>query len=152
MMDAATILQVRRWTGEVANSSYTDAELTVIIERYPTQDADGEDQLLDEWDEGYTVGSGGTPVLNPDWTPTYDLHAAAADVWDEKAADAAKRFTFSADGASYNRNEVYRACVEQGQMHRSLSSFDQVKTKVGDLTDAAEQGIAFEDWESGEEI
>jgi hypothetical protein len=131
---------------------HTDAEITEIIERYPIADIDHQDPYLDEWEEGYPLGSGSGDMMNPDWTPTYDLHLAAADIWDEKAANAASKFTFAADGASYNRNEVYQACKEQASIQRSQADSDsaQPRKERPSASDQAEE--AFEEWESGEEI
>ena len=149
------ILQVRRWTGEVQSGSgsigMTDAEIEEIILRYPCIDSSGEVPYLYPGDEGYIAGSGGGLVSNPDWVPTYDLHHTSADIWDGKAASAAAKFSFSADGASYNRNQVYLACTEQAAIHRSLTVLDQIRTAPLKVS-SDEDSIAFEDRESGEDI
>lgn len=76
------ILQVRRWVDDVAApQTYTDAAIKAIIETYP---------LLDERGvEPYYFDMTTTPPTKtetPGWYPTYDLHAAAAHIWEEKAA------------------------------------------------------------------
>ena len=45
---------------------------------------------------GWTDTSTSPPTLseNDDWIPTYDLHAAAADVWQEKGAAVAEDLAF----------------------------------------------------------
>lgn len=53
------------------------------------------------------------------WTPTFDLYAAAAEGWRWKAAKAAERFSFSADGASYNRDQIYAHCLAQVKSYSS---------------------------------
>lgn len=45
------------------------------------------------------------------WTGTYDLNAAAAEGWRWKAAKAAGQFAFSSDGQTFNRNQIYEACL-----------------------------------------
>lgn len=45
-----------------------------------------------------------------DWIPTYDLNRGAAEGWRWKAAKAASRFDFGADGAQYSRSQVVAAC------------------------------------------
>ena len=52
---------------------------------------------------------------NPDWTPTYDLNAAAADIWVEKAGVFAGDFDFAADGASYTRSQAYEQAMKQAR-------------------------------------
>jgi hypothetical protein len=148
---ADMIKQVRRWAAEPNPATYSDVDLKLIIERYPVADANGQDPFIDEWDEGYQVGSGsGGPEPNPDWKETYDLHLAAADVWDEKAAANVAKFSFSADGASYDRNQVYQACKEQAATQRSLSDGDSTQPRKEKASNTDEETIAFEDWESGE--
>jgi len=71
-----------------STNGYTDSVLTETIERYPVRDSDG---LAPDDD---------------DWTDTYDLNAAAADVWTEKAAALAVRFDFTADGSTFHRSQA----------------------------------------------
>jgi len=101
---AAQIAQLRRMAAEPLTTTYSDALLTTYIETYPIPD--GEGHFPGEEDEDY-------------WTPTYDLHAAAADIWDEKAAAVADRHDFSADGGSYNRSQVYDQAIKQARYHRA---------------------------------
>ena len=56
------------------------------------------------------------------WQPTYDLNAAAAMGWEIKAASVASRFTFSADGQTYNRSEIHAACLMQADRYRRRKS------------------------------
>ena len=64
------IARLRRMTNEPTQSPYSDALMAAYLEAWPLTDSNG---------------------LNPDtggssWTEAYDLHAAAADIWEEKAA------------------------------------------------------------------
>lgn len=52
---------------------------------------------------------------------SYNLNAAAADAWRMKAAQAAKRFSFSTDNHSVQANQVYEHCMEQAQYYGGLS-------------------------------
>lgn len=52
------------------------------------------------------------------WTPTWDLHRGAAEGWRWKAAKAASRFQFSADGASFNRQQVIEHCERMSAQYR----------------------------------
>ena len=78
---ASMRFQVRRWTNEPDESTYTDALLSSLIECYPLQDERGVDPYYYD-----TTTDPPTQVATRGWYPTYDLHAAAADIWDDKAA------------------------------------------------------------------
>ena len=43
---------------------------------------------------------------------SYDLRAAAADAWRERAAGRASGYDFGADGAQYSRSQWFRHCME----------------------------------------
>jgi hypothetical protein len=103
----AQLSQLRRMVGEPLSTTYTDAILTTYIERYPHIDQYGE-QPLDAYGEA-----------NADWTATYDLAAAAADVWEEKAALVVGKFDFSANGGSYNQSQQYDQYMKQCRYYRS---------------------------------
>ena len=109
---AAMILQVRGWTNEPDDTTYDDDAITVFIERYP---------LLDERGEvPYTFDTSTEPPTeeaNDLWLATYDLHAAAADIWQEKAAVVAQDFDFSADGGNYSRSQVVAQFERQARYH-----------------------------------
>ena len=91
---AAQVAELRRMIAEPTTTTYTDDTLAGYIERYPLIDEQGE--------KPYTLSSASPPaqVVNTDWIPTYDLHAAAADVWTEKAAGVACKFDFDGKSAS----------------------------------------------------
>jgi len=84
-VSATDIAAVRRMTA-VTNTEYTDDALTAIIELYPLPDIKGNFPYTDQGE------------VNTDWTARYDLHSAAADVWEEKAAALAAKYDFNADG------------------------------------------------------
>lgn len=114
---AEQIARVRRMAAEPTANTYTDADIQGYIEAYP---------LLDERGQApYTWNTATEPPAqdaNEDWIPTYDLHAAAADIWDEKAALLASRFDFSADGGNYSRSQEYEQAMKQARYHRSRRS------------------------------
>lgn len=103
---AADIATIRRMTA-VTVTDYPDSTVASIIENHPVADAAGHWPL--------TVDG----LANADWTPRYDLHAAAADIWEEKASILAARFDFSADGSSYQRSQAYTQAMQQSRWHRS---------------------------------
>jgi hypothetical protein len=105
-VSAADIAAIRRMTA-VTNTEYSDDEVTDIVERYPVADAAGNFPTTPDGE------------VNADWTPRYDLHAAAADIWDEKASSLAARYDFTADGSTYHRSQAYNQAMQQARWHRS---------------------------------
>jgi len=110
---AAQISQLRRMTAEPTTTTYSDATLTTYIESYPCVDENGESPRV----ESTTVF--GEMMDNPDWTATYDLHMAAAAIWEEKAALHAAKFDFGADGGDYTRSQQHEFAMQQVRHHLS---------------------------------
>lgn len=112
---SAQIAELRRYVAEPGDTNgYTNAVLTAIIERYPLLDDRGQ--------EAYTWNTATTPpsqTANTGWIPTYDLMAAAGDVWHEKAAAVVAQYDFSADGASYHRSQTHAAMMAQVRFFRA---------------------------------
>jgi hypothetical protein len=52
---------------------------------------------------------------------SYDLNAAAAQVWRLQAGQAAGKYTFAADGASYHRSDWFKHCKEMAAYYDALS-------------------------------
>ena len=107
LVTAAQISQLRRMVAEPTTATYDDATLTTYIERYPHIDQFGE-LPLDAWG-----------LANANWTATYDLAAAAADVWEEKAAIVAGKFDFAANGGNYSQSQQYEQYMNQCRYYRS---------------------------------
>lgn len=104
-------------TGEPTTTTYSDAAIQGYIEAYPLLDALGQEPY--SWD---TSTEPATQDANESWVATYDLHAAAADIWEEKAAVVYARFDFSADGGNYSRSQEHTHCMLQARYHRSRRS------------------------------
>lgn len=115
-MSATTeqIAQLRRMVDEPTADTYTDEDLAGYVEKHPLLDERGEVPYT--WD---TSTSPPTQTANDDWIPTYDLHAAAAEIWEEKAAAPAGDYDFQADGGQYSRSQVFEQCMEQARYHRA---------------------------------
>jgi len=111
---AAQIARLRRMVNEHDDTTYDDDLITEYIERSP---------LMDErCQEPYTWDASTEPPeqeVNESWVPTYDLNAAAADIWDEKAAAVVQDFNFSADGGRYDRSQVAEMYVKRAKYYRS---------------------------------
>lgn len=110
---AEQIARLRRMAGESNPTTYSDSDIAAYIERYPILDALGNDP----WVESETTPT--TLIANPDWTATYDLNAAAADLWAEKAAGLAARYDFSTQGQSFSRSQGYEMAQKQSRYYRS---------------------------------
>ncbi len=114
---ADDVARLRRMTNEPTETTYTDELMAAYLEAWPLTDSNG---------------------LNPDtggssWVEAYDLHAAAADIWEEKAATFQEKHDFQADGASYSANQMYENAMKQANDHRAKQKA-QVKRAVNQST------------------
>lgn len=114
---AEQIAELRRKVGEPTYDNYSDAVLSEYIERYPLVDSAGEAPYIDD---------GGELVENEYWTATYDLNAAAAAIWGEKAGALAVNYDFSADGATYHRSQAYKQAQEQARYYSARRSIKTI--------------------------
>ena len=103
---------------------YTDDVLGYYIGLHPVTDSNGIDMNENDWllyldyrnsETSYAdlVSTGALPV----WTPTWDLHAAAADIWEEKAALVQTYYNYSADGGNYSQSQLFQTAMEQSRYH-----------------------------------
>lgn len=114
---AAQIAQVRRMVAESSTDTYDDDAITAYIEAHPLLDQNGEEPTYLDYST-----TPPTATENDDWIPTYDLHAAAADILEEKAASWLEKYDFSADGGSYSRSQVHDMLMKQVRYHRMRRS------------------------------
>ena len=124
--------RLRRMTN-TSTTDYSDDELADYINRYPCEDARGENP----WIESTTTP--GTLETNPDWVAAYDLNAAAADVWAEKAAAVAGDFDFSADGGNYSRSQKYELAMQQSRYYRSRRNPSTITLRPEPLSQGTEE-------------
>ncbi len=132
------IARLRRLVNEATEETYSDETLAEYIEAHPLEDARGEGP----WVESETTP--GTLEINPDWTPTYDLNAAAADVWEEKAGTLAQDFDFSADGGNYSRSQAYEQAMKQTRYFRSKRSIKTITQRPEPLAQGSEETLSHE--------
>ena len=111
---AAQIARLRRMVNEPTSTTYSDTTLAEYIETSPLLDERGQEPFT--WD---TTTEPPTKEANDTWFPTYDLAAAAADVWQEKAAAPAEDFDTDADGADLKRSQAYEQAMKQARYYRS---------------------------------
>lgn len=105
--------KLRRMTNETKSTTYTDPEMTAYLEACPVTDENGEAPRVP------STTTPGAMMVNPDWTATYDLHAAAAMIWEEKAAIASSNVDFEADGASYSDSQTFEQAMKMVRFHLS---------------------------------
>jgi glutamine synthetase len=97
----ALIAKLRRMIAEPTFTTYTDDDLEDVIEEHAVLDS-----------EGYAPES-------DDWTATYDLNAAAAELWEEKATAFVGLYDFNADGGSFNRSQAYNQAMKMARHYHS---------------------------------
>jgi hypothetical protein len=114
---AAQISQLRRMIAEPTTATYSDEVLSGYLASYPLMDERGEEPYT--WD---TATEPPTQTPNPNWIPSYCLHSAAGDLWDEKASAWAGQHDFGAAGASFSRSQVYNQMMAKVRYHRSRRS------------------------------
>lgn len=114
---AGDLARLRRMVAEPGTATYTDSLLVTTISNYPLVDVTGRWPLL-------TSGSANTA-----WVATYDLAAAAADIWQEKATNYVGMFDFTADGASFQKSQVPDQYAKQARLwssRRAMGSHDLI--------------------------
>lgn len=117
--------KLRRMVDEPDDTTYADSDLSDYIEQYPTLDPLGTDPLeVDYSTEPPTISE------RSGWIPTYDLHAAAAEIWLEKSAAVAEDYNFSADGSTLSRGDVQKQYREHAARHRAQRKPGTVKMRV----------------------
>lgn len=70
---------------------------------------------------------------------SFDINAAAADIWRRKASHYATAFDFSTDNHSVSRSQVYQHCLEMAQRYEGLgaTSIQSVSLWRSDMDDVA---------------
>ena len=98
---AEQVSRMRRMCAEPEITTYMDSDLAAVIESHPLTDSEGRDPTHTEW------------------VATYDMHAAATDIWQEKAAALASAFDFGADGGTYSRSQLQENALKQARYHNA---------------------------------
>ncbi len=70
----------------------------------------------------------------------YDLQAAAREVWLRKAAHLHGAINFTADGHSFNREQLYRHCLEMAKIHGYGGQFKLATQQRTDLVGSDDSG------------
>jgi hypothetical protein len=119
---AAMAARLRKMVDEPTEATYDDDLIDDYIESYALLDVLG----TDPYEIDFTTEP---PSLSErdEWIPTYDLNAAARDIWEEKAAAVAENFDFSADGGKYSRSQKYDQYMKKARFHGSRRSMKTIK-------------------------
>jgi uncharacterized protein with WD repeat len=118
---ADMITKFRRMINEPTAINYSDDELETYIESWAVDDEfDNKALILDYSTTPYSY------ITNTSWVPTYDLNAAAAEIWEEKAADIQDEFDFSAEGGNYTRSQKYQQAINMASRYKSHSKAKSV--------------------------
>lgn len=108
----------------------TDEQIGDVIERYPLPDAFGTEPYT--WDESSTPPSRSE---NTNWVPTYDLNAAAADIWEEIAAGYVGDFDFATNDQRFDRSQKHKQAMAQVRYYRSKRAPTSIKMAGESKTD-----------------
>ena len=119
---AAQIAQVRRMVAEPTTTTYSDVLITGFIEAYPLIDELGTNPYY--WTQ---VAGVPTKTTDPQWVETYDMNAAAAEIWTEKAAALSAKYDFAADGGNYHRSQAYKQALDQAKFYKAKASIKTIK-------------------------
>jgi hypothetical protein len=122
LVTQAQIDELRKMVDEPDPETYSDDDLTIMVEKYPMIDELGQDPYY------YTfLGTVPTKAIMQGWIPTYNLNMAAADVWEHKAAQVAGKYDFSADGGQYSRSQAYNQAMQMAKYYRGRGGATTVK-------------------------
>lgn len=128
------VRRLRRMVAELGTETFTDSVLVEHIEQYPLEDIQGEAPTIEDTDSGEFI-------VNPDWIPTYDLNAAAAEIWDQKAGAIAGNFDFTADGGSYHRSQAVKAYENRARHYRSRRAITTITQRPEPLKHGTEEEL-----------
>lgn len=119
---AAMRAQLRRMVDEPTTTTYTDDTLNGIIETYPLTDERGVDPY---WYD--TSQDPPQQVATEGWIPGYDLHAAAAQIWEEKASAVAENFAYPTIEGTFDHARQFDSYSRKARYHRSRRSMRTAK-------------------------
>ena len=120
-VDAADIAKLRAMVDDTdSEQTYTDADLEAAVLAQPLDDVN----LIPPPQTGATD----VPPEDSAWIPTYDLHRAAADLWDQKAAKESGSYDFKqgAAGQAFTRSQLFKQALRMARHFRSLAPMKSV--------------------------
>ena len=115
-MSTPHLTQLRLFAGAAQDPQLDDETLEALLAQWAVIDADGR------------------APTDAEWEPTYLLAGAIADAWEAKAAAASSRAAFSADGSSFQRDQVYKHCRQMADTYRARAATQAQALPGGGLT------------------
>ena len=117
---------------------------------FKLDDAAGTNQPGTSWTADY---SRGVVTFNADTLGSsmlltgrsYDLNAAAADVWRYKAANDAKMYSFSAGGQTFTRNQFYEHCRQMATYYEGQAAPTSISLYRSDIDPSGESNDQYSD-------
>ena len=128
-VSADDLSDLRRLVNEPTQTPYSDAILTRYLGRYPTVD-----------DNGMESGEDG-------WVAGYDFHAAASDIWTEKASLVQMYYDFQADGGRYSQSQLYEMAMDKSRYHaarRKVTSKSTFKKPDENTDNLSDDGLIYD--------
>ena len=124
------IARLRRMVDEPDSTTYTVADLVCYLMRHAKKDIHGEMPMQ--------AASAGGVELNDDWVTSFDLNAAAGDIWEEKAAVEAAGTDFVSGRSRHMLSQKHKNMMARARRFWSLRtarSFAVVGAQLdGDIT------------------
>ncbi len=96
--------RLKAMTASASEPTLTNTEIDALLTQYSVEDADG----LAPSDE--------------DWTPTYNMRAAAAEGWRWKAGRCANLVSADLDGDRLSSNQIYDHCLAMVKQYAGAAS------------------------------
>ena len=124
---AATLKRLRRMTAEPTEALYTDEDLCLLLQEFPTAQKVGQN--------AWTANSSLVNVV------VWDIHAAAARIWEEKVAILIGQgsYDIDADGQTLHRDQKLQQYRQQLAYHTARRRVRSVKILVNPPDRAAYQ-------------
>ena len=111
-VDANLIAELRTMIAEPTTATYSNADLAALVARYP---------LIDQYEQ---------EPNDLTWIPTYDLNAAAANLWGKKAAAFAGLYDFTADGGTFHRSQAAQEMRKQARYYSARRAPSSLRIHV----------------------
>jgi hypothetical protein len=119
----AQVAELRLMIAEPTDTTYDGDSLKSYIEKFPLTDSAGYEPLLDDGSD------------NDEWTATYDLHSAAAEIWQQKAAAVAGKFDFDTEDGSFKASQMHKHFMQQARHHAARRSARMVRLEAQPKSD-----------------
>ena len=107
--------RLARMTAASTAPELTDDDLAALLADAAREDARGNGPTVDGWE------------------PTYDFNWAAAEGWRMKAGAAAALYAVTADGAGFQRNQVFEHCERMAAHYAARVTSDALADRDRDL-------------------